>query len=71
MKKINDFGTLNCIFSDGEYLFVYYDKNGYKSLYSAKSENGTVIATIPLTKEKWEKIKKGQFLVFKEGVKVF
>ena len=71
LKKINDFGSLNCIFSDGEYLFVYYDKNGYKSLYSSKLKNGFVIATTPLTKEKWDKIKKGQLLVFKEGEKIF
>lgn len=25
--------NLNCLFSDGEYLFVYHDKRGYKSLH--------------------------------------
>jgi len=24
---------LNCLFSDGTYLFAYYDKNGFNSLY--------------------------------------
>ena len=71
LKKINDFGTLNCIFSDGDYLFVYCDKTGYKTLCLSKSEKGVVIARNPLTKEKWKKMEKGKLLVFKNGGKVF
>ncbi len=32
LGEINDYGTFNCIFSDGEFLFCYNDKGGYKSL---------------------------------------
>ena len=32
LKKINNYGNFNCIFSDGELLFCYYDKNGYNGL---------------------------------------
>jgi glutamine amidotransferase len=33
LRVINDYGALNCIFSDGTYLFAYYDKKGYNGLY--------------------------------------
>lgn len=29
LNKINQLGSLNCLFSDGEHLFCYHDKNGY------------------------------------------
>jgi len=34
LKEINNHnhGNFNCLFSDGEYLFCYYDKNGYNGL---------------------------------------
>ena len=32
LKEINEYGTFNCIFSDGTLLFCYYDKNGYNGL---------------------------------------
>lgn len=32
LMGINEKGTFNCIISNGEYLFCYYDKNGYKGL---------------------------------------
>lgn len=32
LKKINKYGNFNCLVSDGEYLFCYYDKNGYNGL---------------------------------------
>ena len=31
-KEINEYGSFNCIFSDGKLLFCYYDKNGHKGL---------------------------------------
>ncbi|OUJ18418.1 putative glutamine amidotransferase [Methanonatronarchaeum thermophilum] len=33
LKKINQFGKFNCIFSEGNYLFCYFDKNGHNSFY--------------------------------------
>ena len=32
LKKINEYGYLNVIFSDGEFLFCYHDMNGYNGL---------------------------------------
>jgi len=32
LEEINKYGTFNCIFSDGELLFCYHDKNGYNGL---------------------------------------
>jgi len=36
LKTINNHGNFNCIFSDGEYLFCYYDKSGYNGLCFAQ-----------------------------------
>ena len=32
-REINQNGDFNCIFSDGEYLFCYHDRQGYNGLY--------------------------------------
>lgn len=32
LNEINDYGTFNCILSDGELLFCYYDKDCYNGL---------------------------------------
>lgn len=34
--EINNLGNFNCIFSEGEYLFCYYDNNSYNSLCFVK-----------------------------------
>jgi len=92
MKYINNFGKFNCLFSDGKYLFCYYDMNGYKGLFYLHREapyghthlsdehfdihlkkqeetekEGFIIATRPLTDEKWKSFKPGQLRVFKNG----
>jgi len=33
IREINKEGTLNCLFTDGEYLFCYHDRNGHMGLY--------------------------------------
>ena len=33
LKELNELGTLNCLLSDGEYLFAYHDVNGYNGLH--------------------------------------
>jgi len=71
LQEINNTGKLNCIFSDGKLLFAYYDKNDYNSLYHFESGEGVIIATKPLTKNKWEKFKKGQLIVIKNGKILF
>ncbi len=32
LKEINEYGSFNCIFSDGNLLFCYHDENGYNGL---------------------------------------
>ena len=96
LRLINDYGALNCIFSDGTYLFAYYDKKGYNGLYYLmqkapygqtyfkdlsrsvdlskvypETSAGVVIATRPLTEERWELFAPGQLMVFKDGVQIF
>ena len=92
----NATGSLNCLFSNGDYLFAYFDQNGYNSLcylprqapygpvrcpdvatdidlttiYPATAA-GVIVATKPLTSEKWTPFQAGQLLVFKDGIRVF
>jgi predicted glutamine amidotransferase len=33
LQTVNDTGLLNCIFTDGTYLFSYHDKSGFNSLH--------------------------------------
>ena len=33
LRGLNELGTLNCLLSDGEYLFAYHDINGYNGLH--------------------------------------
>jgi glutamine amidotransferase len=32
LRKINEFGSFNCLLSDGKHLFAYHDMNGYNAL---------------------------------------
>ena len=32
LLRLNDYGRLNCILTDGEHMLVYHDKNGWKNL---------------------------------------
>lgn len=96
IKEINKKGTLNCIFTDGEHLFCYHDKNDYNGLYfiqrktpyrkivlkdldweidlkeeKTPDQTGYIVATNPLTNEKWIKFKKGELIVFKNGKMIY
>lgn len=96
LRVLNDYGPLNCLFSDGEYLFAYHDESGYKGLnylrrktpygpvnlldedYSidlseekTPYQRGFIIATNPLTDEKWESFQPGELLVMKNGEIIF
>ena len=92
LKYINNYGKFNCIFSDGEHLFCYYDMNGFKSLFYLHREapydhtylsdehfdihlkkqeetekEGYIIATRPLTDEKWQKFEPGELKILKNS----
>ena len=92
LKYINNYGKFNCIFSEGEHLFCYYDMNGFNSLFYLHREapydhthlsdehfdihlkkqeetekEGYIIATRPLTGEKWQKFEPGELKILKNG----
>lgn len=95
-RTLNDKGTMNCVLSDGTYLIVYRDQNGYNGLcylscqaphgrvhvpklskqidlgdiYPA-SATGVIVATKPLSDEKWQDVVPGCLMVWKDGVQVF
>ena len=96
LSKINRFGTFNVLFSDGELLFAYRDKDGKRELNFVQrgppygkiklldrdfeidlgkdqdqEKVGCIIATSPLTDEKWESFEKGELIVFREGYIIF
>lgn len=52
LKEINEYGTFNCIFSDGEFLFCYYDKDGYNGLCFVQRR--PPYGKIRLSDEDWE-----------------
>ena len=92
LRYINNYGKFNCLFSDGQHLFCYYDMNGFNSLFYLHREapyghtylsdehfdihlkkqvetekEGYIIATKPLTDEKWQKFKPGELKILKKG----
>jgi len=38
LHEINEAGSINCLFSDGQYLFAYHDKNGAGTLHHVKRQ---------------------------------
>ena len=97
MRRINQYGHFNCLFTDGEYLFCYRDKTGYKGLcYTERKppydhcvrlmdedmevnfqntkgngEVGIIVATAPLTSERWQDMRPGALMIFREGQQIF
>ncbi|MCX8110165.1 MAG: class II glutamine amidotransferase [Syntrophorhabdaceae bacterium] len=92
----NKSGTMNVIFSEGEHLYCYRDKDGYKGLCMTQriapfgrvslrdedwevdldeeknsDQKGFIIATQPLTEEKWPDLPCGSLVVFKDGQCVY
>ncbi len=52
LKVINEKGTFNCIFSDGNYLFCYHDKAGHNGLYYLRRE--PPFGSVRLKDDDWE-----------------
>lgn len=50
--EINDFGKFNCLMSNGELLFCYFDKNSYNGLHYVKRK--TPFSIINLIDEDFE-----------------
>jgi len=85
-NMINRNNKVNCMFSDGRFLFCYKDQKNDNSLCFLKkkypfeaSDNqeldseteGYIIASKKLTDEPWEEIDQGELLVFKNGTLIF
>lgn len=95
-SEINEFGRFNCLMSDGEHLFSYFDKKKHNGLVyvhrkapfqrvrlededyeidlaeqKTPNQKGYIIATSPLTNEKWIKFTPGSLKIFKDGEIVF
>jgi glutamine amidotransferase len=96
LHETSALGSVTCMFSDGEYLFVYLDERDpddlcyvrreapfgrayfkhvkrevdLSKIYAA-SAKGFVIATKPLTTEKWEPLPAATLMVFKKGEVVY
>jgi len=52
LEEINRYGTFNCIFSDGEHLFCYHDRGGYRGLCFVRRESP--YGEIKLIDEDWK-----------------
>ncbi len=52
LEAINEYGRFNCLFSDGEYIFCYHDKEGYNGLCFV--ERKPPYGTIHLSDQDWE-----------------
>lgn len=53
---------INLLFFDGEYLYVH--TNYANSLYYKTTEEGTIIATVPLDKEEWNPVPFARLMVY-------
>lgn len=96
LREFNESGSMNVLFSEGDHLYCYRDKDGYNGLcmierkapfnrVSLRDEDwevdlvvekrpdqrGFVIATCPLTDEKWDDLPPGSLRVFKDGQCVY
>ncbi|MDI9561261.1 MAG: class II glutamine amidotransferase [Pseudomonadota bacterium] len=95
-QEFNKYGTMNILFSEGEHLYSYRDRDGYNGLCMTertapfskvslrdedwevdlaeekrRDQRGFVIATRPLTDEKWNDLTPGRMRVFKNGQCVY
>jgi glutamine amidotransferase len=97
LRRFNQLGSLNTMFSEGEHLFCYRGLFGKKSLWVVERKaplrkvallsdrdwkvdlgqellpghRGVVIASRPLTDERWTQRPEGALTVFKDGVRVY
>lgn len=96
LRKFNEAGTMNLLFSEGDHLYAYRDHDGYNGLCMTErtapfdrvslrdedwevdlaeekrpDQRGFVIATRPLTDEKWNDLVLGSLYVFKDGQCVY
>ncbi len=92
LREFNASGSMNLLFSDGERLFAYRDRDGYNGLCMTRrrapfdvvhlrdddwqvdladdkrpGQRGYVVATRPLTDERWESLEPGALVVLQDG----
>jgi len=75
MEEINRFGKFSCLLSDGDLLICRRDAGGANGLLLLTSRIGTssgvVIASEPLSSEKWESFQPGELMAFRKGSLVY
>lgn len=96
LRRFNEDGNMNLLFSEGEHLYAYRDRTGYNGLCMTEraapfeavalrdedwevdlaeekrpSQRGLVIATRPLTDERWTDLTPGSLRVLKDGECVY
>jgi glutamine amidotransferase len=96
LHETSALGSVTCMFSDGEYLFVYLDERDPEDLFYVRREapygrvyfkhvkkeidlskiypesaKGFVLATKPLTTEKWTPLRAAALMVLKKGEVVY
>jgi glutamine amidotransferase len=52
LRKMNELGSMNLLFSEGEHLFAYYDRGGYKGLCLVRRQ--APFQRVSLEDEDWE-----------------
>lgn len=60
---------LNLLVYDGEMMYVH--TNMADTLYVLQTDRAAMFATVPLTKEEWQKVPQRQLLAYKDGRQVF
>ena len=92
LRELNEHGSLNLLFSEGDHLFAYRGNDGCNELWVTRrrapfdvvrlrdadwsvdlaeekrpDQRGCVVATRPLTDERWEELVPGDLAVFAGG----
>jgi glutamine amidotransferase len=75
MEEINRFGKFNCLLSDGDLLICRRDAGAVNGLLLLTTRIGTssgvVIASEPLSNEKWGSFQPGELMAFCKGSLVY
>lgn len=69
IKRIILGNKLNIMLYDGELLYVHKNEEG--TLYEKDSENGVILATVPLEKDGWREFPQNRLVVYNNGEIVY
>ena len=70
--RLNAYGTMCIVATDGDYAFAYRDSKGRKNLSFVNFQGCYTVSTFKLSKNKsWRSLNPGQLLIFRKGKLVF